>query len=482
MLTVTSGQVLTDVQLSMVRTGAISGRVTDASGEPVAEAQVHAWKVAYRDGWRVFEPIVSLASNDLGEFRLFGLPTGQYYISAQPEPPDYIRGPSFAGLGPTMPGAVVTSFSAGQGGAGLGDPATQPRRIGKDWSPVYFGGTTDPFAATPINLPPGNEIRNADIVIDRIPMVRLSGNVVDASGVPVQNARITVSPVSPGASFAASTVVNVIGGRIAVADAPFVNSNANGEFGGRTFPHGAYLLTAIADSQRGRLSGQAIADLRGAAETSTRITLAPSRELTGQVVVDGSGGAVPDMSRVRVGLRSTVAAAMDIAPQPVSSSGAFVLRGISAGDYLFNISADLDKSYVRSIQAGSLDLLEDGLRGNGFTEGAIRIVIATNAAELRGVAVDESGGTMSNVTVVLLPDETHRNRIDLYRITTTDASGAYRFDRVAPGTYKLFSWEDVEKDAWRNPAFMSLYESRGQPLQIGEASSATANVNVLRYR
>jgi hypothetical protein len=173
---------------------------------------------------------------------------------------------------------------------------------------------------------------------------------------------------------------------------------------------------------------------------------------------------------------------MDIAPQPVSSSGAFVLRGISAGDYLFNISADLDKSYVRSIQAGSLDLLEDGLRGNGFTEGAIRIVIATNAAELRGVAVDESGGTMSNVTVVLLPDETHRNRIDLYRITTTDASGAYRFDRVAPGTYKLFSWEDVEKDAWRNPAFMSLYESRGQPLQIGEASSATANVNVLRYR
>ena len=481
-LTVAAGQAVANVQLSMVRSGAISGRLLDVEGEPVAEAQVHAWKVAFRDGWRIFEPIVSLASNDLGEFRLFGLPPGQYYISAQPEPPDYIRAPSFAALGPTMPGAVVTSFSAGQGGAGLGDPATQPRRAGMNWSPVYFGGTPDPYAATPINLPPGNEIRNADIVVDRIPMVRLSGLVVDASGAPVSNARIMVTPAAPGVSFAASTTVNVFGGRINLADAPFINSGANGDFG-RAFPRGMYLLTAIAGNQGSRTSGQAVADLRGAAETNfIRIALAPSRELTGQIVVEGTTDRPADMSRIRVGLRSTVAAAMDIAPQSVSPSCAFVLRDIPAGDYLFNVSSNVDKSYVRSIQAGRLDLLENGLRGSGFTEGAVRIVIAMNAAELRGNAVDESGVPMSNVTVVLLPDESHRHRVDLYRSTTTDASGAYQFDRVSPGTYKLFAWEDVEKDAWRNPAFMSLYEGRGQTLQINEDASAMANVNVLRLR
>ena len=480
-LVVSPGQRVTNAQLSMVRSGAISGRLVDTDGEPVAEAQVHAWKVTYRDGWRALVPIVSLASNDLGEFRLFGLPPGQYYISAQPEPPDYIRAPSFAALGPTMPGAVVTSFSAGQGGAGLGDPATQPRRVTRDWSPVYFRGTTDPFAASPIHLPAGNEIRNADIVIERIPGVRLSGIAVDPSGAPVRNARITMTPVAPGVSFAASTTVNVFGGRISITDAPSLNANANGEFGGRTFPSGTYLLSAVSGNPGSRISGQAIVDLRGVPAATARITRTPSREISSQVVFEGFSNA-PDLSRVRVGLRSTVAAAMDIALQPVPSSGMVVFRDVVAGDYLFNISSNLDKSYVRSIRAGNLDLLEDGLRGNSVLDGPIRIVIAANAGELRGNAVDENGAPMANVTVVLMPDEVRRGRIDLYRSTTTDPSGAYRLDRVPPGSYRLFAWEDVEKDAWRNPAFMSLYESRGQILEVGEGTAATAHVNVIRLR
>jgi hypothetical protein len=72
--------------------------------------------------------------------------------------------------------------------------------------------------------------------------------------------------------------------------------------------------------------------------------------------------------------------------------------------------------------------------------------------------------------VVLLPDS-QRQRVDLYQSRTTDANGAYLFEHIAPGQYKLFAWEDIEKDAWRDPAFMRLYEASGKEIAIGESAT-----------
>lgn len=480
-LTIAAGQRLGDLRVTIVKTGAISGRLVDTEGEPVSEAQVHAWKVTYADGWRVLTPVTSLASNDLGEFRLFGLPPGQYYVSAQPEPPDYIRGPSFTGLGPAMPGAIVTSFSAGQGGAGVGDPATARRAAG-DWAPVYFGGTTDPFGATPINLGAGNEIRNADIVIERVALMEISPTVVDATGAAVPGAQIIITPYAPTVPFAASRMVNVTGGRIALAQGTGRRFGPNGEIQLQPVPRGAYTLTAVANGPNGRMSGQAIVDARNTVAANARITLAPLRNVSVQVIVEGPAATPADTSRVRVGLRSLVSSDMDIAARMPSSAGAVILAGVSAGDYLFNVNSEIPKSYVKSIRAGNVDLLQDGLHGSRLPDGQISIVIGTNAGELRGVAVDENGATMSNVTVVLIPEDNQRNRLDLYQSVATDASGAYRFERVPPGAFKLYAWEDVEKDLWRDSSFMSVFGNRGQSLQILEGASLNANVNVIRMR
>jgi hypothetical protein len=89
---------------------------------------------------------------------------------------------------------------------------------------------------------------------------------------------------------------------------------------------------------------------------------------------------------------------------------------------------------------------------------------------------------MANVTVALLPDENHRNRIDLYQSVVSDVAGTFRFDTVPPGAYRLFAWEDVEKDAWRNPAFMHLYESRGEEINVGEGRSGNSDLDVIRIR
>src|SRR5262249_50500130 len=78
-------------------------------------------------------------------------------------------------------------------------------------------------------------------------------------------------------------------------------------------------------------------------------------------------------------------------------------------------------------------------------------------------------------TVVLLP--MNRNRIDLIRFVTTDASGKFRFDRVPPGDYKLFAWDEVEQGAWQDPQFMQSFEERGMAIRV-EEGTAPSDVRV----
>ena len=79
--------------------------------------------------------------------------------------------------------------------------------------------------------------------------------------------------------------------------------------------------------------------------------------------------------------------------------------------------------------------------------------------------------------MILLPDIRRRN--ELYRTTTTDVSGRFHFDRVPPGDYKVFSWEEVEDGAWYDADFMTANESRGMPVRIGEGRTETARVEVI---
>src|SRR6185295_12880415 len=83
--TVEAGSTIDNIRLVLTATGTISGRVFDNSGEPLANVPVQALKYSYEDGQRTLTQVKIDQTNDLGEFRLFWLPPGQYTISAQPQ-------------------------------------------------------------------------------------------------------------------------------------------------------------------------------------------------------------------------------------------------------------------------------------------------------------------------------------------------------------------------------------------------------------
>lgn len=102
---------------------------------------------------------------------------------------------------------------------------------------------------------------------------------------------------------------------------------------------------------------------------------------------------------------------------------------------------------------------------------ASEIVVNLKGDSVTGTVLDRDRKPLPNVIVGLIPDEPLRPRFDLYRSTSTDAAGRYQLNRIPPGNYKLFSWEDIEAQSWLDRAVLRSYEDLGSPLAISEGSS-----------
>src|SRR5207248_1961743 len=79
-------QHLQDVVFRLTPQAVITGRVLDEDGEPVAYVQVQSLRYRYNQGRKQLMPFGGASTNDLGEYRIFSLPPGRYYLSATSRP------------------------------------------------------------------------------------------------------------------------------------------------------------------------------------------------------------------------------------------------------------------------------------------------------------------------------------------------------------------------------------------------------------
>ena len=80
--TLRAGQVLKDLVFRLVPAAVISGRIMDEDAEPLPGITVCALREVYSEGKRNLRTAAAVETNDLGEYRLYGLPPGRYFVSA----------------------------------------------------------------------------------------------------------------------------------------------------------------------------------------------------------------------------------------------------------------------------------------------------------------------------------------------------------------------------------------------------------------
>jgi len=158
----------TVMAIALTPTGVIAGRVVDAQGNPVSRVFVRAvsGKVTYE-----------AQTDDLGEYRIFDLPPGQYVVNAAPYLAPRIEGTML--IRPTPP----SPYAPGEGQAMLfltrmlqaGDYIDPIALTREGYVPVYYPGTTDAAGATALDLKAGATISGIDMTVVRAPASRAPG-------------------------------------------------------------------------------------------------------------------------------------------------------------------------------------------------------------------------------------------------------------------------------------------------------------------
>ena len=165
-ISVAAGQMSEAPPIALERGGAISGRVLDPSGQPLADARVSAMRrispLATMGSSQLVPAGQSAQTNDLGEFRVFGLPSGTYFVQA-------VR-PDIGPPGSTV--AMRTTLLA----------------------PTYFPSTPAQAGAQPVEVTAGQTTPDVSIQMVLVAAFSVSGVVVDESGAPVADAMLMVMP------------------------------------------------------------------------------------------------------------------------------------------------------------------------------------------------------------------------------------------------------------------------------------------------
>ncbi len=469
-----SGQKMTGIQLAMSATGSISGRVYDRDGEPLGRAQVQALQSVYKDGRRKLTIVQIVESNDRGEYRLFWLPPGRYYVSAKP---DIATVPNLQGSNAPPAGAVrITEPSRVYNYEQAANPVIRKRTlktgevVEETNVPVFYPGVVDARSATPIAVTPGATAGGVDISVGAglLPVRHIRGHVLDNTGLPL------------------AAIVSVYSrNREPLFNMLSVRSDSNGVFDLPGVLPGSYLLFVNPAPK----SGQGSASIEVGEKDVNNVTVATTAlySISGRFIIEGQAGnsSDPILGRLSVGRLIRDPEMPNMIPtgpnfaSPPQPDGSFQLGGVPPGDFRISLRGMPGNAYIKSIKLGNVDVLDQGLHIEGPPDRLLEIVIGANAGTVQGSVVDSRQQTLRNRTVVLVPEPRLRHRTDLYQTAATDSSGQFVMRGVTPGNYKLFAWDDVETGAWQDPDFIRAHENRGTPIQVMEGSNPNMQLMVI---
>ena len=66
-----------------------------------------------------------------------------------------------------------------------------------------------------------------------------------------------------------------------------------------------------------------------------------------------------------------------------------------------------------------------------------------------------------------------------YKSQSTDQYGHFKLHGLAPGKYKLFSWQGIEQSAWQDADFLKPYEDKGQDLEVKDGDKKSADLHLI---
>ena len=472
---VASGQTVRDIRVALTQAGNVNGRIRDLDGRPIAAVPVQILKPVYNfRGERTLQSAGAAASDDRGEYRVYWVTPGRYYVLAGSSVS--VRRP---GLNPV---------------SGLNDLA------GLSVSPTYYPNAADLSGATTIDIQSGADMNAIDFELERQPRRRIRGRVIDAATGRWPSAAairlVTRSTIGGTTGRESPQSYNSADGTFQLSDVPpgfhevVVEVRSPGIAAPPVAlpvpPAGAGAIGIVGTTIRPRDLVTASAQTRvqvGKSDVENLvITIGAAMSVPGRLIVEGAAAA-SGADRLRVQLTPSSSGAIisyvqGPAPVPLNPGGTFMLDNVLPGEYRVQVAGLQSDFYVKEARFGSQDVLNNSLIVSPSTPGTLEVAVSALVSTVAGIVTDEKSQPVRAVQTVLVPDQ-HRDRPDLFRNVTTDPDGRFRMEGVAPGEYKVFAWEAMDQFSYYDADFVRRYEQEGYPVKVIESSSQTIQVRLI---
>jgi hypothetical protein len=452
------------VTLTLRKGGVITGKVTDALGEPAVGVAVNPVLVRDERGHKALAmtSVPGFVTDDRGIYRLYGLTPGVYVVRVSGDP-------SFGGR-TAVDGDVptyhpsATADDAAEVAVGVGEEIT-----GVDIRHRGERGHVVSGRVTGLNSEDARTSPTGMVEVVTITLARMPG------GVPVGSAFVVVRESRRGFSF-------------------------------RGLPDGEYELVARLGfpGKDGSASAPRRVTVKGGDVTGVELTLAPLGSVAGRFTLEprGESGQKGECAARESALaETTVVARRDEAGRKttdddelrwwyprlrggsVGEDGEFVLRNLSAGHYRLVPQLPSEGWYVRAVvmTAANKTLTDVGRGGLALKAGekvtGLRVTIAEGAAGLKGkVAAAEGARLPARLRVHLIPAE-REAADDMLRYAEVSASGdAFAFAHVAPGRYWLLARPEEDTDG--KPPRPAAWDAAARAKLRREAEAANVAVEL----
>jgi hypothetical protein len=467
-----------NVRITMIRGGVITGRVTDAKGEPVVGVPVHATIVAASLSIiSFFTGAAAAETDDRGVYRLFGLPPGQYTVS-------------------TGGSGQFGQFTA----SGFDNDV-----------PTYYPSVTRD-TTVPVSVRSGDETSGIDIKYKGSEGHSISGTVAGTIDASSQAGAITIFLAHAGST-------SVLSLEIAAPTDPRRAFSFNGVADGEYDVLASYSVSQTGDT----VVGTKRVTVRGGDVTGLELRLAPLASFTGTIALtpikpeekcDKRGSQVIEtilnLSRdepKKSGSQSIIAI-LSGGLGTLNDKGEFAMHNLESGKYRLEVKLPTESWYLSAIklpgaaapapqptqptqptQPISPAAANPNVPNLNAWQGVVTmkpgeklsgvsIVVGQDAAGLRGRFDTEGAAIREGTRVYLLPVEREQtNNVLRYSETFVKSDGSFAFTNVAPGRYFILTRVEPPTDGDATPR-PSAWDAAARVKLRAEAEKANTMIEL----
>ncbi len=372
-----------EADFEMLPGGVITGRITDALGEPLERVQMELFRITHFGG-RHRAQLGSATTDDRGVYRIFGLEPGRYILLARP-------------------------------GYRLG----VQRAVA-----LYYPGRSEESRAEEIPVAAGAEVTGIDMTLGAEPGYRISGKVAEVEGEPLSRIHVR----------AAAADRNLSG-----AESGFSTVDSEGTFALPSLPAGSYVLTVTG---RNKVFTRQRIDLRA---NLSNVVLRPGRPglLSGRLTFGSPSAArrLPERFRLSVTDKTDLHTVEAVAQAP---DYRFEFPDLWPGAHMMELASPAG-AYLKklTVAAKSSERFEVMVTEGGAT--TVELEVGFGFGRISGMAKAPGAKTpLPHARIALA--RASAPPIE-FRTAQADQRGRWSLPGVVPGEYRICAWPTVEVDA-----------------------------------